>query len=232
MDAHLSPNALTGLLHQIGSDMASQYSFFQELMSDSRKLAFDLSSIFSRSENINMAQAGHNPDHIYLPQINMALLFDVERYMPVFLKPLDGSIRDVKSLRKVLKEVDFRGVLVLDRGFASYDLAEIMGSGLDFVTPLRRNSELIDYGMDLASSFMYRNRGILCGFKKHGNYRIYMYKDQSLMAEETSTYIKLISKGKRKQSRFWDASQRFGKISILSNIRYEPVSRYITYKQR
>ena len=51
MDAHLSPNTLTDLLHQIGSDMASQYSFFQELMSDSKKLAFDLSSIFSDPSN-------------------------------------------------------------------------------------------------------------------------------------------------------------------------------------
>ena len=232
MNAHLSPNTLTDLLHQTGSDMASQYSFFQDLMSGSKKLAFDLSSIFSRSENINMAQAGHNPDHIYLPQINMALLFDIERYMPVFLKPLDGSVRDVKSLRKVLQEVDFHGVLVLDRGFASYDLAEIMDSGMDFAMPLRRNSDLIDYGMDLASSFMYRDRGILCGFKKHDNYRIYMYQDQSLMAEESSTYIKLISEGKRKQSQFQEASQRFGKISILSNIRDDPVAIYMIYKQR
>ena len=59
-----------------------------------------------------------------------------------------------------------------------------------------------------------------------------MYQDQSLMAEESSTYIKLISEGKRKQSQFWEASKRLGKISILSNIRDEPVSIYMTYKQR
>ena len=138
----------------------------------------------------------------------------------------------MKSLRKVLQEVDFHGVLVLDRGFASYDLAEIIDSGMDFVMPLRRNSDLIDYGMDLTSSFMYHDRGILCGFRKHRNYRIYLYQDQSLMAEESSTYIKLISEWKRKQSQFRESSNRFGKISILSNIKDEPVSIYMTYKQR
>ena len=192
--------------------MASQYSFFQDLVPGSKKLAFDLSSIFSRSENINMAQAGHNPDDTYLPQINTALLFDVEKYMPVFIKPLDGSVRDVKSLRKVLQEVDFHGVLVLDRGFASYDLAEIMDSGMDFVIPLKRNSGLIDYGMNLASSFMYRDRGILCGFRKHDNYRIYMYQDQSLMAEESSTYIKLIINGRgnsHSSRRLQNVSERY-----------------------
>ena len=46
-----------------------------------------------------------------------ALIFDLDR--PVFLKPLDGS---VKSLRKVLEEVDFNGILVLDRGFSPMTL--------------------------------------------------------------------------------------------------------------
>ncbi len=122
--------------------MGSQHDFFTTLIKNSSKLAFDLSSIFSRSENINMAQKGHNADHEYIPQINMAMIFDLDRYMPVFLKSIDGSVRDMKSLRKVLEEISFHGVLVLDRGFASYDLADLMSSRMKFVMPLRRNSDL------------------------------------------------------------------------------------------
>ena len=232
MHPHLSPNSLTDLLRDTGSDMSGQYDFFQAMMNGSNRLAFDLSSIFSRSENINMAQKGHNADHEYIPQINMAMVFDIDRYMPVFLKSLDGSVRDVKSLRNVLEEISFHGILVLDRGFASYDLAEIMSSEMKFVMPLRRNSEMIDYGMKLTSSFMYRDRGILCGFSKHEGYRIYMFQDQSLMAEESSNFISLVSQGKKKQGQFDDASRMFGKISILSNIRDDPQSIYIMYKQR
>ena len=36
---------------------------------------------------------------------NTVLHFDVERYVPVFLKDLDGPVKRAKSLRKVLKEV-------------------------------------------------------------------------------------------------------------------------------
>ena len=230
--AHLSPNALTDLLREIGSDMSGQYAFFQSLMKGSNKLAFDLSSIFSRSENINMAQKGHNADHEYIPQINMAMVFDLDRYMPVFLKPLDGSVRDVKSLRNVLEEISFHGILVLDRGFASYDLAEIMSSEMKFVMPLRRNSDMIDYSMKLTSSFMYCDRGILCGFSKHEGYRVYMFQDQSLMEEESSNFISLVSEGKKRQNQYDEASEMFGKISILSNIRDGPQSIYGMYKQR
>jgi transposase len=232
IQAHLSPNTLTELLKETGSNMGSQYDFFTTLMKNSSKLAFDLSSIFSRSENINMAQKGHNADHEYIPQINMAMIFDLDRYMPVFLKSIDGSVRDVKSLRKVLEEISFHGVLVLDRGFASYDLADLMSSRMKFVMPLRRNSDLIDYGMKLTSSFMYRDRGILCGFSNHEGYRIYMFQDQSLMAEESSNFISLIAEKKRKQSQYDQALGIFGKISILSNVKDDPQSIYMMYKQR
>ena len=49
-----------------------------------------------------MVAKGHNADHIYLQQVNMALAFDLDHYRPVFLKPLEGSVSDVKSLRNVL----------------------------------------------------------------------------------------------------------------------------------
>lgn len=232
MQPHLSPNTLTDLLKETGSDMGSQYDLFSDLMRSSGKLAFDLSSIFSRSENINMAQKGHNADHEYIPQINMAMVFDLDQYKPVFLKSLDGSVRDVKSLRNVLEEIDFHGILVLDRGFASYDLAELMSSEMKFVMPQKRNSGLIDYGLKLSSSFMYRDRGILCGFSRHERYRIYIYQDQSLVAEESNNFISLIAEKKRKQNEYVEASRMFGKISILSNVRDDPQSIYMMYKQR
>ncbi len=117
--------------------MGSVYSFFQEYMPDSKKPVFGLSSIFARSDNIKWHRDG-TIQIIDLLQINTALLFDVERNIPVFLKPLDGSVRDVMPLKKVLQKVDFQRVLVLGRGFASYGSSVIIGSGMDFVMPPSR----------------------------------------------------------------------------------------------
>ena len=230
--AHLSSNTLTDILRDAGSDMGAQMDLFQSLITESRKLAFDLSSIFSRSENINMVAKGHNADHIYLPQVNMALAFDLDQYRPVFLKPLEGSIRDVKSLRNVLDEIHFNGILVLDTGFSSQDLAEIMQSDMKFIMPLRRNQDMIDYSMDLNSSFVYRDRGIRSGFLNRNGLRIYMFQDQMLMAEESSTLIRMIAEKKRIQKEFQQEYMKFGKISILSNVKDDPETIYNLYKQR
>lgn len=37
----------------------------------------------------------------------MAPVFDLDNYGPLFLKFIDGSVRDVKSLRKVLDKIKF-----------------------------------------------------------------------------------------------------------------------------
>ncbi len=68
---------------------------------------------------------------------------------------------------------------MLDRGFVPYDLVEIMDSGMDL--------EPIDYGMNLTSIFICLGCEMLCCFKKHGNYLIYVFQGQSLMAEKAST---------------------------------------------
>lgn len=166
LDAHISPDSLSSLLREIGMDQMAQDALFADLMKGSRKVAFDLSSIFTRSPGISLAAGGHNHEHLYLNQISMALLFDVERYMSISLLPVEGSVRDVKSLRNALARMDFHGMLVLDRGCTLQGLAEIMDARMKFIMPLRRNQEEADYGMHLTSPFTYRERGIMSGFSK------------------------------------------------------------------
>ena len=130
------------------------------------------------------------------------------------------------------RSIHFDGILVLDTGFSSQDLAEIMRSDMKFIMPLRRNQDIIDYSMDLRSSFVYRDRGIISGFLNRNGFRIYMYLDKKLMAEESPTFIKLIAEGKRKQNEFQSEYMKFGKISILSNVKDDPETIYSLYKQR
>ena len=105
----------------------------------------------------------------------MALAFDLDQYWPVFLKQLEGSVRDVKSLRNVLDEIHFDCILVLDTGFSSQDSPEIKRTGMRFIMPLRWNLDVIDYSMELNSSFVYRGEGYQIGFLNGNGLRIFMF---------------------------------------------------------
>lgn len=218
--ASLSPNTLTEKLRRIGSDWASQKGFYEELLRDTRSLVFDLSCIFSHSENLRLAEKGYNARHLYLKQVNFALFFSLDRKVPVMLKPIPGSVRDIKSLKDALGEYDLSSyIIVLDRGLASYPLADLMAEEeMTFIMPLKRDFEIIDYDLLLRDCFVYRGRGINWGEKKVDGKTLYLFEDVKLRAEEETTFIEMVAEGKRKMGELEEERKRFGKIAVLTNI--------------
>ena len=235
IDASLSPNTLSDVLREVGRDYASQKEFFDSLITDSRFMAFDLSSIFSYSENLKYAERGQNAEHLYLNQINFMMLFSIDKHLPVLLKPLPGSVKDIKSLKNSLDEINAKNaILVMDRGFASYDLTFLLKeNNLNFIFPLKRNFKINDYSIELGSSFVYRERGINCGKKKlDDNNWLYLFEDVKLRAEEETTFIKLIKEGNRKREELNSEKIKFGKITMLSNLELPEEEIYNMYKNR
>lgn len=137
----LSPKSISSMYTALGKNLRSQYEYFNHFIKKEELYAYDLSSIFSYSENIKLAERGYNSKKVYLDQINLLMLYSIKRGAPVMLKPLPGSVRDLKSLRHELENIDTKDiVLVLDRGFASYDLPKKIsndfGDELKFILPL------------------------------------------------------------------------------------------------
>lgn len=234
IDASLSPNTISEVLRDIGKDYASQKEFFDELMVDSKTLIFDLSSIFSYSENLQYAEKGHNSDHLYLKQINFMLFFSMDKQLPVLLKPLPGSVRDVKALRTVIDEVNAKdSTVVIDRGFASYVVPDLLTEfDFNFILPLRRNFTEIDYDRRLDYTFSYRKRGIKWGRKRIGANFLYLFEDVKLRAEEETTFIHLMNEKKRNIEEYKEESKKFGKIAILSNRDEDGETIYLMWKDR
>ena len=231
IDASLSENTISEKLRSIGSDVVSQMRFFQSLTTRGDRILFDLSSIFSRSENINLAEKGHNPKHLHLDQINFALVFSGKRHKPVILEILPGSVRDYKAFDSIMEKYDIREcIIIADRGLASYEMPK--RKGVFLVVAIKRNFKVIDFDMDLDRSFIYSKRGILSGMKDLGDKFLYMYEDTSLRAEEETSIISKIEEGELKQSDLTEERNRLGKFAILSNLRSDPKEIYELYKSR
>ena len=232
IDAPLSPNTISEMLREIGKDYSAQKEFFDTLIKDSRTLVFDLSSIFSYSENLRYAELGHNADNIYLKQINFMMFFSVDKQLPVLLKPLPGSVRDIKAIKSVIDEIDVDSTVVLDRGFASYDLPKLLRAhNFNFILPLRRNFTTINYRIKMENAFTYNGRGVKWGRRKRGRNFLYLFEDVKLRSEEETTFIQLMEEGKKDRENYGEESRKFGKIAILSNLDEMGVSIYIRYKE-
>ena len=234
IEVSLSPNIISEKLRYIGSDWSAQREFFGYLLRGSKYLLFDLSSIVSYSENLKLAEKGYNAEHLYLRQINFALIFSSEHNVPVMIKAIPGSIRDIKSFKHIVRSMGIKScVVVLDRGFASYNLAELMKEKeIKFILPLRRNFKAIEYELEMEGSFIYRKRGINWVKKEVSEDFIYLYEDVKLRAEEETTFIEMMEDGKRTRRDMIKERKKFGKIAILSNINGSGEEVYLLYKQR
>ena len=115
--------------------------------------AYDTTSISSYSKCLNQVRYGFNKDHDPLPQINLAMLFGQTSHLPFYYRKLAGHIPDVKTLKKLLADLQFldfdRIKLVMDRGF--YSTANINGlykNHLKFILAARPTLKMVKTGLD------------------------------------------------------------------------------------
>jgi transposase len=236
LEAHLSRNTVSELLKAVGADWDAQSQFFTSLIKGNSIFYFDLSSIFSRSVNLNLAEKGYSKEHLFIDQINFALLFSQEQKTPVMLKSMPGSIRDVKSLSYIMEEFPLKNcIVILDRGFFSKSNVDgLLSLGASFIQPLRRNSKLIDYKIKPNQPFAYRERGITFAVKDvkmgDGKLRLFLYEDVLLRGEEHSNLIKLHVKNESR--RLVVDESRLGKVSVLTNLDWSGEKVYGLFKEK
>ena len=111
-------------------------------------LAYDTTSISSYSKTLKQVRYGHNKENDYLPQINLALIFGESSRLPVYYRKLPGNITDVKTVSKMLSDIDFLNLnkvkLVMDRGFYSEaNINELYRKHYKFLIAVRKSLKFV-----------------------------------------------------------------------------------------
>ncbi len=112
------------LFESVNEDAKQRFFSLQSARrSEEEYLAYDTTSISSYSQTMKQVRYGVNKDHDPLAQINLALLLGQTSRLPVSYRKLPGNISDVKTITKLLSDLEFLNIkkvkLVLDRGFYS-----------------------------------------------------------------------------------------------------------------
>lgn len=225
----ISGKSLSAMLSRIGSEHARQKSMFRSLIKKNEIIAYDTSALFTYSKGISMAEFGHNNNEIELPQIKIILGFSRSRNEPCYIRSDPGSIADIETLKTSQKEVPPGTLFVMDRGFIDDDNFHAMdASGIYFITPLRRNSKLVDYSLPTKEFFMFRKRAIRHAVMKAGSYDLHVYEDILMKAQEENEHYARVSEGKRSDF----SPERAGRIAILTNAGERPQKVFELYKFR
>ena len=230
----LTPNGLSKMLHNVGINREGQELVFRSLLDQSPQLVYDLSSMFSRSMNISLAEKGYNKDKIHVPQINIALLCNADSGLPTMIRSLPGSVKDIATLCNSILELDIRNkMLLLDRGFFSEDVFLFLdGRKISYLIPARRNSHYYETRIHLNSHFRYHGRLIKCGSRMVDNKYLYLFEDQVLLFEEKNTLYEMLDAKEITKSELQEDMKKAGRILILSNKEMSEKEAYELYKRR
>jgi len=190
-------------LRDIGSRRGPMADFMKEFLIGSEFAAIDMTEIFTFSGGVNAAMIGHNKKKVFLPQVNLLLIFSIDKMRPGFFRMLPGSVRDISTITRTVQELGLKDIVLIgDKGFGSdNNTASLSDSGLQYVLPLKRNSSLIDYEIIRKGSrrefdgvFKFKKRHIWHYEKREGEERIIIFLDEKLKAEESATLVSCIER--------------------------------------
>ncbi|MBW1671908.1 MAG: IS1634 family transposase [Deltaproteobacteria bacterium] len=126
---------------------------------DREYLAYDSTSISSYSKCLRQVRYGKNKDHEHLAQINLTLLFGQKSRLPFYYRKLAGNIPDVKTLRKLLFDMNTLGYkkikVVLDRGFYSAaNINDLYRHHMKFLIAAKLSLKLVKTHLDTVRDTM------------------------------------------------------------------------------
>jgi transposase len=137
-------------------------------------LAYDSTSISSYSKSLRQVRYGHNKEHDPLEQINLALLFGEQSRLPFYYRKLAGNIPDVKTLKKLLADMNTLGYekikVILDRGFFSAaNINDMYRHHMKFLIATRLSLKIVQTNLDAVRDKM-RNWN-----HYHQDYQLYAF---------------------------------------------------------
>lgn len=235
--ARMSPKFLGPFLRDIGTKRESIQQFMCSFLVDTEYAVIDVTNIFSYSKGMLSAVLGHNSSSIYVPQVNLLLVYSLDKNQPAYFRQFPGSIRDVSAVIRTVNEIPKdRFVMIADKGFYSKgNVKALEENDIQYVIALRRDSSLIDYARmkggerkGFESYFRFKNRTI---WHTKNNTPI-TFLDYLLKAEEENDITKRIEylEGKDKlndkeqellkkcRRRLLEIPERNGTLSVVTNL--------------
>jgi transposase len=221
---HIHASTLSTDIKRIGRQRGSICRYMRASLDGfSGFVLIDGHRIISSSSFLPYAQLGYDSRMRYSPQVNLLYLFEnnSDGRMPLYYKQFAGSVPDCIALPDIAKESSVSGTnitVIADKGFCDADdFSAIIGSGMHYIIPLKRNTvEIKDMPTDhtaYETVFNFRERSVYCNQYKKDGYLVYLYYDMLLAMYETKDTVERLN---RKNALMTEQLQRDAKRSNRS----------------
>lgn len=234
LDVSMGRNHLSTVLETVGEGKGWWHDFFETLHAD-EFLLYDLSTVFTYSQNIKRAEKGYNPEQKYQPQLGTILAFSTADNLPTGVDVFWGSMRDITTFKEFLGLLEPSQMgFIVDRGLFSEQLIEqFQDRGINYVVPLRKNSNLLDLRwLHWQEPFIYRDRGIRWARRHTELGTLYLFDDPLIRGEQEQTLLRRQAEGELTAEEYEAEKAQAGIIPLLTDLDEPGDVVYDLYKGR
>ena len=245
-EVNLNNKHLSGFIFGLGEKREAILDYFNSFWTEKDKtVLFDVSCMPSLSERMQtLPRVGYNTKRDFDPQVNIMFIQSLTQRMPMYYRVLPGNIREVKAFALSLKECGHKEVIAItDKGFYSHkNLLEMQNEQIQYIMPLRRNCDLVDYARTSTDAhkgfdgyFLFEKRVIWYYTLTSDWGTVHMYLDEFLKTDEEKDYLQRTEKTPDRYTieKYHEKYPKFGTIALLSNIQdAKPQEVFINYKCR
>ena len=241
MRVDLSPRSVSEILADAGRHVSRWYDLFSRLAGeDGGMLLYDLTTIFTYSQSMKLAEKGYNPDWEYIDQMGVMMAFSCRDSVPVGVDVSYGSVKDITTIRDFLERLPEKARknvgFILDRGFTSFGLLDdFRKDEIRYVVPLKKNSKLLLRGLDgvrWRGTFLYRDRPIRWATAESEYGTTHLFEDPQLKGEEETALLRRVNKRRMSMREFEERERVAGVIGIVSDMDVKAPRMYDLYKGR
>ena len=259
---NLSGPKITSLIHEAGGYRIKMARIMDALSGSMKNIIIDGTRVTSFSREMPLAQIGHGQRGNWDPQVNVMYVFACDELpQPVFYRCVYGNIPDVSAMKLTIDSMA-RGsdiTVIGDTGFGSDANFQLLhGHKMKYIIPLKRNTsevtkEELAARDNFSVAFTYNKRPVTAYELQRNNYRIFVFRDESMRSDEMADFIARLEKknaeireAKEKTRKAQkaqeepvdigsltiDADPTFGTIVMRTNAGYTAEEVYKTYKLR
>jgi transposase len=202
----------------------------------------DATDIVLQSENICLAEKGHNSYMDFQLQFVLLYLYDALTLEPLYYRLLAGNIREVPAMQNTIGISGMEQcVFIADKGFFSQNnIDELEEMTMRYIIPLKRDNKLIPYqsihNMEQSDNyFKFSKRFIFHAETKDlGQRKIDLFLDRKLREREKTDYLSRMQSLPESFSKpkFNEKLQSMGTLAIMHNTGLNPQNVYVEYKNR
>jgi len=198
----MSADYISGMIRVIGDRRDIIDDYFKEFKACGDTIIFDGTDIGSESTKMTDVRLSKTKRGDFGTVINVMVAFSIGLNSPLYYRILRGNIKDVKSFILCVKELGItNAIIIVDKGFFSNNnLSNLDELGMDYIIPLKRNDERIDYSKaevdylsDGGEAFRYHGRQVF-GYRQQidESHQIDLFVDNEMRSKETADFMKRI----------------------------------------